>query len=172
MTVAVEQQSVDETGDEKLGDEYLTFCLGKEDYGVDILRVQEIRGWEMVTRIPNSPGYVKGVLNLRGAIVPIFDLRMRLSLPEVEYNKQTVVIVLRVNGSSGERSVGVVVDAVSDVLNAHTENIRNTPEFGAEIATDFISGLAEANGKMIMLLDVDKLLTQENESVSDEMDAA
>lgn len=172
MTVAVDQQIADETGDEKPGDEYLTFRLGREDYGVDILRVQEIRGWETVTRIPNSPDYVKGVLNLRGAIVPIFDLRMRLCLPEVEYNKQTVVIVLRVNGSAGERSVGVVVDAVSDVLNAHTETIRNTPEFGAEIATDFISGLAEANDKMIMLLDVDKLLTQENESAGSEMDVA
>ena len=157
---------------DQVGDEYLTFLLGKEDYGVDILCVQEIRGWETVTRIPNSPNYVKGVLNLRGAIVPVFDLRERLGLTTIGYSKETVVIVLLVNSRGGERSMGIVVDAVSDVLNAHTDIIRDTPEFGPETATEYISGLADSDGKMIMLLDVDKLLNDDAESKHDDADAA
>lgn len=139
------------------GAEYLTFHLGDEDYGVDILRVQEIRGWEHVTRVPNQPRYVKGVLNLRGSIVPIFDLRERLGMSGREYDKATVVIVLKVLNDSHERSVGVVVDGVSDVLNATDRDIAATPDFGARLDTEFITGLASAGGKMIMLLDVDKL---------------
>ena len=157
---------------DKPGDEYLTFQSGTEDYGVDILRVQEIRAWETVTRIPNSPDYVKGVLNLRGAIVPVFDLRQRLGLGGIEYSKETVVIVLRVICRGKERSMGIVVDAVSDVLNAHTDSIRNTPEFGQDIATGFISGLADSDGKMIMLLDVDRLLNDEAESEDDDAEEA
>jgi purine-binding chemotaxis protein CheW len=145
---------------ESLGDEYLTFRLGDEDYGVDILRVQEIRGWETVTRIPNSPDYVKGVLNLRGSIVPIIDMRQRLGMTVMPYSKGTVVIVLRVKNAHTERNIGVVVDEVSDVLTAQQSGIRNTPEFGGGVTTDFISGLADAGSKMIMLLDVDKLLSQ------------
>jgi purine-binding chemotaxis protein CheW len=140
--------------------QYMTFTLADEAYGVDILRVQEIRGWEMVTRIPNAPDYVKGVINLRGAIVPIFDLRQRFNLPVQEYTKDTVVIVLRVSTANNTRIMGVVVDAVSDVLSAKTAEIGSTPDFGGRISTEFISGLASAEGKMIMLLDVDKLLSQ------------
>jgi purine-binding chemotaxis protein CheW len=142
---------------ESVGAEYLTFLLGAEDYGVDILRVQEIRGWEQVTRIPNQPGYVKGVLNLRGSIVPIFDLRERLGMPGRDYDKATVVIVLKVLDEYSEKSVGVVVDGVSDVLNATAKDIAATPDFGSRLDTEFITGLASAGGKMIMLLDVDKL---------------
>ena len=138
--------------------EFLTFRLGDEDYGVDILRVQEIRGWEMVTRIPNSPLYVKGVLNLRGSIVPILDMRQRLGMDVRGYSKDTVVIVLRVKGDSGQRNVGVVVDEVSDVLNAKQNSIRNSPQFGGGIPVEYITGLVDADGKMVMLLDVDKLL--------------
>ncbi|EGV52829.1 chemotaxis protein CheW [Candidatus Endoriftia persephone] len=148
---------------EMTGQEYLTFSLGSEDYGVDILRVQEIRGWELVTRIPNAPDYVKGVLNLRGSIVPIFDLRQRLGLEPQDYSKDTVVIVVRVNGANNSRAMGMVVDAVSDVLNANPNTIRNTPEFGEAIATEFISGLADAEGRMIMLLDIDQLFSQRRE---------
>ncbi len=152
-----------EMGEEHQGDEYLTFTLGSENYGVDILRVQEIRGWEVVTRIPNSPKYVRGVLNLRGAIVPVFDLRERIGLTSIDYSKETVVVVLRVNSQVGERSMGIVVDAVSDVLNARADSIRNTPKFGHDIATEFISGLAESDGKMVMLLDIDRLLNYDVE---------
>jgi purine-binding chemotaxis protein CheW len=138
-------------------DEFLTFCLGDEDYGVDILRVVEIRGWEPVTRIPNAPGYVQGVVNLRGSIVPVFDLRMRLNMPRQEYGKQTVVIVLRIKTDHGEKNIGIVVDSVSDVLHANVGEIQKTPNFGNRLETNHIAGLANAGEKMIMLLDVDSL---------------
>ncbi len=144
--------------------QYLTFELAGEDYGVDILRVQEIRGWDVVTRVPNTPLYVKGVLNLRGAIVPIFDLRERFELLRQEYTKDTVVIVLRVNGETGMRIMGVTVDAVSDVLDANSNGLVNAPDFGNRVATEFIAGLVSAGDKMVMLLDVDKLLNQDQES--------
>ena len=148
--------------------EFLTFRLGDEDYGVDILRVQEIRGWEMVTRIPNSPKFVKGVLNLRGSIVPILDMRQRLDMDEMEYGKDTVVIVLRVKSNNRQRNVGIVVDEVSDVLNTRHEGIRDTPQFGGGIPVEYITGLVDADGKMVMLLDVDKLLSlQTNEDQYD-----
>jgi len=152
--------------------QYMTFTLADEVYGVDILRVQEIRGWETVTRIPNSPSYVKGVINLRGAIVPIFDLRERFNLPVQEYTKDTVVIVLRVSTAHNTRIMGVVVDAVSDVLSAKAAEIGTTPDFGGTVSTEFISGLASAGGKMIMLLDVDKLLSQGEVAVEGGVDAA
>lgn len=147
------------------GDEYLTFHLADEEYGVDILRVQEIRGWESVTRIPNSPDYVKGVLNLRGAIVPIMDLRIRFDLPQAEYTPTTVVVVLSVMNAAGdkERIVGVVVDAISDVVNAKLSDIQTTPDFDASIEIEYIQGLATAGDNMLMLVDVDKLLSIEEE---------
>ncbi|VAX07719.1 Positive regulator of CheA protein activity (CheW) [hydrothermal vent metagenome] len=152
--------------------QYLTFTLADEEYGVDILRVQEIRGWEVATRVPNAPSYVKGVLNLRGSIVPIFDLRERFELHIHAYTKDTVVVVLRVNGEAGMCIMGVVVDAVSDVLNAGHEGIVCAPDFGDRIATEFISGLVSAGGKMVMLLDVDKLLNQDKQEEVDKADAA
>jgi purine-binding chemotaxis protein CheW len=152
--------------------EYLTFRLGDEDYGVDILRVREIRGWEMVTRIPNSPEYVKGVLNLRGSIVPIFDMRQRLGMDVRDYSKDTVVIVLRVRNKENEKNIGVVVDEVSDVLNAQQDSIRNAPQFGSGIPIEYITGLVDVDGKMVMLLDVDKLLNQNTEAEQEDEDAA
>ncbi|MDH5735599.1 MAG: chemotaxis protein CheW, partial [Gammaproteobacteria bacterium] len=124
------------------GEEYLTFRLANEEYGVDILRVQEIRGWENVTRIPNAPNYVKGVLNLRGAIVPIMDLRIRFDLPATDYTPTTVVVVLAVMSNNGEkkRIVGVVVDAISDVVNAKMSDIQATPNFDASIEIEYIQG--------------------------------
>ncbi len=153
-------------------DQYLTFFLADEDYGVDILRVQEIRGWETVTRIPNAPVYVKGVLNLRGAIVPVLDLRQRFGMSVQEYHKDTVVIVLRVSGEMGMRNMGVVVDAVSDVLNASAADIRDTPNFGAGVATEYISGLVSADNSMIMLLDVDRMLNEDIEADTGAEEAA
>lgn len=142
------------------GDEYLTFHLAEEEYGVDILRVQEIRGWEKVTHIPNSPEYVKGVLNLRGSIVPVIDLRVRFNLPTTDYTETTVVVVLSVLSEDGEREriMGVVVDAISDVVNAKLNEIQATPDFDSSIEIQYIQGLATAGEKMIMLVDVDKLL--------------
>jgi len=160
-------QIKNEGGLDSSGAQYLTFTLAEEEYGVNILRVQEIRGWETVTRMPNAPVYVKGVLNLRGAIVPIIDLRERFGLILQSYTKDTVVVVLRVTAEKGIRIMGVVVDAVSDVLDSTENNITNTPEFGGSVATDYISGLVSAGDKMIMLLDVDKLLRQDEDNESE-----
>lgn len=152
----IEEQQIDE------GDEYLTFHLADEEYGVDILRVQEIRGWEKVTPVPNSPIYVKGVLNLRGSIVPVVDLRTRFNLPQSEYTPTTVVIVLSVKSGGVEndrtRVMGVVVDAISDVINAKMSDIQSTPEFDASIEIEYVQGLATSGDHMLMLVDVDKLL--------------
>ena len=151
---------VEETEQTEQLDEYLTFYLADEEYGVDILRVQELRGWESVTRIPSSPDYVKGVVNLRGAIVPIIDLRTRFNLPQTEYTSTTVIVVLSVQSvdSDNEKIMGVVVDAISDVVNAKTSDIQATPEFDSSIEIEYIKGLAASDDKMIMLVDVDKLL--------------
>lgn len=141
--------------DEASGRQYLTFLLEKEQYALDILLVQEIRGWEQVTRIPNSPDYVRGVINLRGTIVPVIDLRLRFGLEAQDYGKETVVIVVRtVFGNESERSLGLVVDAVSDVMMARDEDVVGTPEFGAEVRTENITGLVSLNGQMVMILDI------------------
>lgn len=139
-------------------EQYLSFALGDEEYGVAILRVQEIRSWEPVSRIPNVPSYEKGVVNLRGAIVPIIDLRERFNLGKVEYTPLTVVVVLQTGTGSNMRIMGVVVDSVSDVVNVDKTNIQSAPDFGAKVSTEFISGLVSLNDRMVMLLDVDKLL--------------
>lgn len=146
-------------GTDETGSQYLTFILGGESYGVDILRVQEIKGWAPVTSIPNTPEYLRGVLDLRGIIVPIIDMRMRFCLEEAEYTALTVIIVLTVETNTGQSLIGVVVDSVSDVMNVNAEDIKPTPEFGASVNTEFLKGLATVGDNMVMLLDVDKMLT-------------
>jgi purine-binding chemotaxis protein CheW len=141
--------------------QFLSFTLGNEEYGVDILRVQEIRSWEPVSRIPNVPSYEKGVVNLRGAIVPIIDLRERFQLGRSQYGSMTVVMVLQVKLADKVRVMGVVVDAVSDVIDVDKRLIQGAPNFGAKVSTEFINGLVSVNGRMVMLLDVDKLLKLE-----------
>lgn len=138
--------------------QFLSFTLGKEEYGVDILRVQEIRSWEPVSRIPNVPVYEKGVVNLRGAIVPIIDLRERFDLGHSQYTPLTVVVVLQARIDEKTRVMGVVVDAVSDVIDVEKKSIQSSPNFGAKVSTEFINGLVSVNQRMVMLLDVDKLL--------------
>jgi purine-binding chemotaxis protein CheW len=142
--------------------QYLSFVLGKEEYGVDILRVQEIRSWEPVSRVPNVPHYEKGVVNLRGAIVPIIDLRERFSLSKAEYTPLTVVVVLQTGSGSLTRIMGVVVDSVSDVISVERNEIQGAPDFGTKVSNEFINGLVSVNERMVMLLDVDKLLIIEN----------
>jgi purine-binding chemotaxis protein CheW len=136
----------------------LTFVLGNETYGVDILRVQEIRGWSAVTKIPHAPPHVLGVLNLRGSIVPIVDLRMRFALERVEYTAVTVIIVVSVNGATGRRDFGVVVDGVSDVMDVNWAEVRPAPELGSQSATDVIRGLVTGAERMVVLLDIDRLV--------------
>lgn len=142
-------------------DQYLTFVMDDEEYGVDILSVQEIRGWEKTTKIPNSPEYLKGVINLRGTIVPIVDLRIKFNLPEIEYTPVTVVIVLKLTFETGERTVGIVVDAVSDVHSISEDDIRESPDVSSNHNSHFIKGLASISEKMVIILDLAKLLDEE-----------
>jgi len=136
----------------------LTFVLGNETYGVDILRVQEIRGWSAVTKLPHAPTHVLGVLNLRGSIVPIVDLRMRFALERAEYTTVTVIIVVSVNSATGRRDFGVVVDGVSDVVDVDPAEVKAAPELGAKGATDYIRGLVPVSERMMVLLDIDRLI--------------
>src|ERR1700691_5630406 len=139
-------------------EQYLTFMLAGEEYGVDILRVQEIKGWDKVTRIPHSPDYVLGVINLRGAVVPIVDLRRRFGLETIEFGPTTVVIVVRVMSARGERTVGVVVDAVSEVYNVDAEDTKPPPDVCGSVDTVFVKALATIEEKMLILLDIDRLI--------------
>lgn len=143
------------------GDQYLTFTLGDEEYGVDILRVQEIRGWDKATPIPNTPHYVKGVINMRGTIVPVIDLRERFGMASREYTQFTVVVLVKVISGDQERIVGLIVDALSEVYGITEEQLRPPPEFGAAIDTSFIRGLASIEEKMVIILDADKLLSED-----------
>lgn len=134
--------------------EILTFKLGEEEYGIDILRVQEIRGYEAVTRIANTPAYMKGVVNLRGTIVPIVDLRIKFKLPSVDYGPFTVVIILNI----ASRVVGIVVDGVSDVTTLQPEQIRPAPEFTSALDVRHITGLGTLDERMLILLDIEALI--------------
>jgi purine-binding chemotaxis protein CheW len=138
--------------------QYLTFILAKEEFGIDILRVQEIRGWVDATPIPNTPDYIKGVVNLRGTIVPIIDLRERFAMESVEYGPMTVVIVVKVMQGEKEKIMGIVVDAVSDVYNIPSEELKPAPDFGGVISIDFLKGLATIDKKMVSVLDIDHLI--------------
>jgi len=145
------------------GDQYLTFCLSNEHYGVDILTVMEIRGWENPTLIPNSPDFVKGVLNLRGTIVPILDLRIRFQVGEPSYTATTVVIILAVSEGPDSCTMGFVVDAVSDVLNADAKDIKPAPSFAGLVAPEFIHGLVNVGADVVTLLEVEQLLSIDEE---------
>lgn len=138
-------------------EQYLTFRLDGLDYGIPIMQVQEIRGWTKVTPLPNSPRYIKGVLNLRGTIVPIIDLRLRFNLSETPYDACTVIIVVNVGG----RLAGLVVDAVSDVISLAPDQRRNPPEFEGQANRQFVQGLTQVDEKLLVLIDVDKLVNQE-----------
>jgi purine-binding chemotaxis protein CheW len=137
--------------------EYLTFTLGAENYGVDILKVQEIRGYDNVTHIPHAPAFMKGVINLRGAIVPVVDLRIKFGLGRIEYDAMTVMMILNVAG----RVVGVVVDGVSDVISLDTEELRLPPDFGASVDTRYLEGLATVDDRMLIIVNIERLLTSE-----------
>ncbi len=139
-------------------EQYLTFILAGEEYGIDILRVQEIKGWDTVTEIPNTPNYMLGVINLRGMIVPIVDLRKRFQLESAEYGKTTVVVVLKINSRTGEKTMGFVVDAVSEVYSVAKDQLKSSPDFGCAVSLEFVKGLVAIDEKMIILLDIDQLV--------------
>jgi len=143
--------------------QYLTFIMADEEYGVDILCVQEIRGWDTATPIPNAPAHIKGVINLRGTIVPIIDLRQCFGLDAIDYGPLTVVIVLKVSLPAGEsRIVGIVVDAVSDVYTIGNQEMKNAPDLGDAINTNYIRGLVNVDEKMVILLSIDQLLSMDD----------
>ncbi|WP_292914962.1 chemotaxis protein CheW [Nitrosomonas sp.] len=135
--------------------EFLTFRLGSEEYGIEILKVQEIRGYDAITQIANAPDFIKGVVNLRGIIVPIIDMRIKFRLGSATYDQFTVVIILNVAG----RVMGIVVDGVSDVINLQAEQIRPAPELGSVIDTEYITGLGTVDERMLILIDIEKLMS-------------
>jgi purine-binding chemotaxis protein CheW len=138
------------------GSQYLTFQLGEELYGVDILRVQEIKGYTAVTKIPNTPPHIKGVLNLRGTIVPIVELRTKFGMPTIDYTMFTVIVVVVVQ----DRIMGLVVDSVSDVLNIDKKDIQPPPQFGAKVDVSVLTGIGKSGDKLVALLNIDRLLTE------------
>ena len=157
MQTAQQQTATDESR------ELLTFTLGSEEYGIDILKVQEIRGYEAVTTIANSPEFIKGVINLRGIIVPIMDMRIKFKLSNVTYDETTVVIILNI----AQRVVGMVVDGVSDVTTLKPEEIRPAPEFGASLDVKYLQGLGTLDDRMIILVDIEKLMSSRDMELMD-----
>jgi len=141
--------------EEQIASEYLTFTLGSEEYAIDILKVQEIRGYEQPTLIANSPDFIKGVINLRGIIVPIVDLRIKFNLGKIEYTPFTVVIILNVAG----RVIGIVVDSVSDVISLSAAQIRPAPDFSGSFDTKYIQGLASVDARMMIVTDIERLMS-------------
>jgi len=145
--------------DDRAG-KYLTFRLGQEEFGVQVLRVREIMGIQEITAVPQTPSYVKGVINLRGKVIPVMDLRLKFGLSEMEYTQRTCIIVAQIDGrAAGKMMIGVIVDAVSEVLTLQPSDIENTPDFGNGVATPYLLGMAKIKGKVKILLDIDMVLS-------------
>jgi purine-binding chemotaxis protein CheW len=149
------------SGAEREG-KYLTFCLGGEEYGIGILKIREIIGMLPITSVPETPHFVKGVINLRGKVIPVVDLRLRFGMPVVAYTERTCIIVVEMRGTAGLVSVGIVVDAVSEVLNIKAEEIEETPSFGTRMNTDYILGMAKMGKGVKLLLDIDRVLSNDD----------
>ncbi len=143
--------------DDRTG-KYLVFPLGREEYGIRVLKVREIMGLQDVTAVPQTPAYVKGVINLRGKVIPVVDLRMKFGLPAIEYGQRTCIIVVQVEGAAGPMLTGIVVDGVSEVLNIAAADVEDTPDFGREAQTPYLLGMAKIKGKVKILLDIDEVL--------------
>lgn len=138
---------------------YLTFTLANEDYGIGILKIKEIIGMMPITSVPQTPTFVKGVVNLRGKVIPVVDLRLKFGMPSIDYTERTCIIVVEISGKTGAVKIGIVVDAVSEVLSIKGEDIENTPTFGTRVNTDYILGMAKMGGKVKILLDIDQVLS-------------
>ena len=165
-TTALSSASRAAAGD--MVDEYLTFTLGREEYGVDILKVQEIRGYDAVTRLPDAPEWIKGVINLRGAIIPVVDLRIKFRLGEPVYDGFTVMIILNVSG----RVIGAVVDSVSDVTQLRPDQIRPAPELGLQVDARYIAGMGSVDQRMLILLDIERMVKSREMALVDQDAAA
>jgi purine-binding chemotaxis protein CheW len=146
---------------------YLTFSLAGEEYGIGILKVKEIIGMMPITTVPRTPVFVMGVINLRGKVIPVVDLRLKFGMEEMAYTERTCIIVVEIKGQGGSVLIGIVVDAVSEVLNIKGNDIEDTPTFGIKVNTDYILGMAKMNGKVKILLDIDKVLSEEDLSALD-----
>lgn len=138
---------------------YLTFTLAEEEYGIGILKIKEIIGMLPITSVPQTPEFVKGVINLRGKVIPVMDLRLRFGMPSIDYSERTCIIVVEIGGQAGTILVGIVVDAVSEVLNIKGGDIEKTPTFGTKLNTDYILGMAKMEGGVKILLDIDQVLS-------------
>lgn len=149
------------------GREFLAFTLGTEEYGIDILKVQEIRGYEAVTRIANAPEFIKGVINLRGIIIPVVDMRIKFNLGEPVYDQFTVVIILNING----RIVGIVVDSVSDVTTLAPEQVKPSPDMGNAFSSEYMIGLGTIDERMLILVDIDKLMSSPDMGLTEQLAA-
>lgn len=141
---------------------YLTFQLVNEEFGIRVLKVREIMGLQEITAVPQTPGHVKGVINLRGKVIPVIDLRLKFGLPSTEYGQRTCIIVAQVQGESGPILMGVVVDGVSEVLNLTAGEIEDTPDFGENAAGQYLLGMAKVKGKVKILLDIDQVLSSQD----------
>ncbi len=141
---------------------FLTFHLAGEEYGLEILKVKEIIGLMKITELPRTPDFVKGVINLRGKVIPVIDLRLRFNLPETEYTEKTCIVVVEIAGEGMNHQIGIIVDAVSEVLNVTDDDIQETPKFGVSLDTEFILGMAKTQGRVRTLLDIDRVLTSED----------
>ena len=144
---------------------YLTFVLNEEEYGIGIIKIKEIIGMMPITSVPQTPEFVKGVINLRGKVIPVVDLRLRFGMTSIDYNDRTCIIVVEIEGPAGMMMIGIVVDAVSEVLNIKAEDIEDTPTFGARLNTDYIQGMAKMEGGVKILLDIDQVLSGEEVAV-------
>jgi len=140
---------------------YLTFTMANEEYGIGILKIKEIIGMMPITTVPQTPEFVKGVINLRGKVIPVMDLRLRFEMEAIDYTERTCIIVVEIEASGGIVQIGIVVDAVSEVLNIKGEAIEDTPTFGTKLNTDYILGMAKMEGGVKILLDIDRVLSSE-----------
>jgi len=151
------QQVYNDLNDAVDTNQYVTFLIGGEVYGVEVLRVQEIIGMTKVTQVPNSMHFMKGVINLRGTVVPVVDMRLRFTMDEKDYDNFTVILIVEVKGTM----IGMIVDSVSDVVNIPVKDIQDTPHFSASIRTDYIKGIGRIEEDLVIVLDVDKILSHE-----------
>ena len=158
MDAAEEVRSESVGGVQNLEGKYLTFALGKEEYGIGILKVREIIGLMEITAVPHTPAYIKGVINLRGRVIPVLDLRLKFDMPSEEYTERTCIIVVEVQGESAAVQVGMLVDSVSEVLNVVDQEIEPPPAFGGSTETAFILGMAKVKGEVKILLDADRVI--------------
>lgn len=157
-TAVAEKTGAGGKADSRAG-KYLVFHLGREEFGIQVLKVREIMGIQDITAVPQTPPYVKGVINLRGKVIPVVDLRLKFGLPELEYSQRTCIIVVQVQGETAQLMMGIVVDGVAEVLTLAEADIEDTPAFGKEVSTSYLLGMAKIKGKVKILLDIDEVLT-------------